>query len=137
MLTALLASLALFLSAASALVEDWPSKPITVLTGFPAGSGVDVVARMLQRSLEKSLGQRPVLDYKTGAGGNVASEVVTNVRPDGTAFLRELCVLRDLRAQGSRSGDRTEVQPSDQAGARRTRDAEEAGRARQHAACSC
>jgi len=35
--------------------EEWPAKPITVLMGFPAGSGVDVVARMLQPSLEKSL----------------------------------------------------------------------------------
>src|SRR6266481_6951900 len=83
----LLASLALFLSAAAALAEEWPAKPITVLMGFPAGSGVDVVARMLQPSLEKSLGQRLVLDYKTGAGGNVASEVVANARPDGYTFL--------------------------------------------------
>ena len=56
--------------------DDWPSRPITVYMGFPAGSGVDVVARLLQPSLEKSLGQRLVLDYKPGAGGNVASEVV-------------------------------------------------------------
>src|SRR6266436_4654233 len=87
MLKALLAGLALFLSAASALAEDWPTRPITVLMGFPAGSGVDVVARMLQPALEKSLGQRLVLDYKTGAGGNVASEVVANARPDGYTFL--------------------------------------------------
>jgi tripartite-type tricarboxylate transporter receptor subunit TctC len=87
MLKALLASLVLFLAAASALAEDWPAKPITVLMGFPAGSGVDVVARMLQPSLEKSLGQRLVLDYKTGAGGNVASEIVANARPDGYTFL--------------------------------------------------
>src|SRR5213079_3616927 len=87
MLKALLAGLALFLSAASALAEEWPARPITIYMGFPAGSGVDVVARMLQPALEKSLGQRLVLDYKTGAGGNVASEVVANARPDGYTFL--------------------------------------------------
>ena len=87
MLKALLASFALCLSVASARAEDWPNKPITVLMGFPAGSGVDVVARMLQPSLEKSLGQRLVIDYKTGAGGNVASEIVANARPDGYTFL--------------------------------------------------
>jgi tripartite-type tricarboxylate transporter receptor subunit TctC len=87
MLKALLASLAVLLTVASAAAEDWPAKPITVLMGFPAGSGVDVVARMLQPSLEKSLGQRLVLDYKTGAGGNVASEVAANARPDGYTFL--------------------------------------------------
>ena len=48
MLKVLLASLALFLSAASVLAEEWPAKPITVLMGFPAGSGVDVVARLLE-----------------------------------------------------------------------------------------
>lgn len=93
MLKALVGSFAaLFLSAASASAQaqsqgDWPSKPITILIGFPAGSGVDVVARMLQPSLEKSLGQRLVIDYKSGAGGNLASEAVANAKPDGYTFL--------------------------------------------------
>jgi tripartite-type tricarboxylate transporter receptor subunit TctC len=78
---------ALFLSAASASAQDWPNKPITILMGFPAGSGVDVVARMLQPSLEKSLGQRLVIDYKSGAGGNLASEAVARANPDGYTFL--------------------------------------------------
>ena len=58
MLKALVGSFAaLFLSAASFTAQaqgEWPNKPITILMGFPAGSGVDVVARMLQPSLEKS-----------------------------------------------------------------------------------
>ena len=66
---------------------DDVAQPVTVLMGFPAGSGVDVVARMLQPSIEKSLGQRLVLDYKPGAGGNVASETVAHARPDGYTFL--------------------------------------------------
>src|SRR5215218_8556477 len=88
MLKALVGSFApLFLSAASASAQDWPSKPITILMGFPAGSGVDLIARMLQPSLEKSLGQRLVIDYKPGAGGNVASEVVARAALDGYTFL--------------------------------------------------
>ena len=87
MLKALLASLALFLSAASAVAQEWPTKPVTIYMGFPAGSGVDVVARLLQPSLEKTLGQRLVIDYKPGAGGNVASEVVFRAAPDGYTFL--------------------------------------------------
>src|SRR5215467_8513173 len=67
--------------------DDWPSRPITILMGFPAGSGVDVIARLLQPSLEKSLGQRLIIDYKTGAGGNVASEAVAHAKPDGYTFL--------------------------------------------------
>jgi tripartite-type tricarboxylate transporter receptor subunit TctC len=93
MLKALVGSFAaLFLSAASASAQAqspgaWPNKPITILMGFPAGSGVDVVARMLQPSLEKSLGQRLVIDYKSGAGGNLASEAVARANPDGYTFL--------------------------------------------------
>jgi tripartite-type tricarboxylate transporter receptor subunit TctC len=86
-LRSFLGAMALFLTAASVQAQDWPNKPITLLMGFPAGSGVDVVARMLQPSLEASLGQRLVIDYKPGAGGNVASEAVAHARPDGYTFL--------------------------------------------------
>ncbi len=86
-----LSALALFLSAAAVQAQaqsaEWPTKPVTLYMGFPAGSGVDVVARMLQPSLEKTLGQRLVVDYKPGAGGNVASEVVARAAPDGYTFL--------------------------------------------------
>ena len=82
---------ALFLSAVSVQAQaqraDWPTKPVTIYMGFPAGSGVDVVGRLLQPSLEKTLGQRLVIDYKPGAGGNVASEVVARAAPDGYTFL--------------------------------------------------
>jgi len=91
MLRLLLGAFALFLSAASIQAQaqgsDWPTKPVAIYMGFPAGSGVDVVARILQPSLEKSLGQRLVIDYKSGAGGNVASETVANAKPDGYTFL--------------------------------------------------
>ena len=91
MLRSLLGAFAAFLTATSVQAQnqaaEWPSKPITVLMGFPAGSGVDVIARMLQPSLEKSLGQRLVIDYKPGAGGNVASEAVAHAKPDGYTFL--------------------------------------------------
>src|SRR5580765_6266392 len=55
-----------------ALAQSWPAHPITIVMGFPAGSGVDVVARMVQESMEKSLGTKLVMDYRTGAGGNLA-----------------------------------------------------------------
>ncbi len=87
MLRLVLGALAFFLSAASVCAQEWPNKPVTILMGFPAGSGVDVVARILQPSLEKTLGQRLVIDYKAGAGGNVASEVVARAAPDGYTFL--------------------------------------------------
>jgi tripartite-type tricarboxylate transporter receptor subunit TctC len=92
MLKALMGSLAAFLaapflSAAGAVAQDWPTRPVTLYMGFPAGSGVDVVGRLLQPSLEKSLGQRLVIDYKSGAGGNLASETVARATADGYTFL--------------------------------------------------
>jgi len=73
---------------APAGAQDWPAaKPITIYMGFPAGSGVDVIARMLQEPLEKELGTKIVIDYKTGAGGNVASELVARAKPAGYTIL--------------------------------------------------
>jgi tripartite-type tricarboxylate transporter receptor subunit TctC len=90
-LRSLFCAAALFLSAASAQAQaqaqEWPSRPITITMGFPPGSGTDVVARTLQPLLDKTLGQRIVIDYKAGAGGNVASDVVANAKPDGYSFL--------------------------------------------------
>jgi tripartite-type tricarboxylate transporter receptor subunit TctC len=62
---------------------DWPQHPVTVIMTFPAGSGVDVVARTIQEPLGKLLGQPVVIDYKVGAAGNVASEYVSRAKPDG------------------------------------------------------
>jgi tripartite-type tricarboxylate transporter receptor subunit TctC len=85
----LLSAAVLFLSAASiSHAQEWPSRPITITMGFPPGSGTDVVARTLQPMLDKALGQRIVVDYKPGAGGNVASEAMANGRSsDGYNFL--------------------------------------------------
>jgi tripartite-type tricarboxylate transporter receptor subunit TctC len=86
------------LSATSAIAQDWPNRPITIYMGFPAGSGVDVVGRLLQPSLDKSLGQRVIIDYKSGAGGNVASEVVANAKPDGYTFLMGTAATHGVNA---------------------------------------
>src|SRR5690349_1167181 len=85
-------SLAIFLislglAPAAALAQAWPSQPVTVLMGFPAGSGVDVVARLLEVPMERSLGGKLVMDYRTGAGGNLASEAVARAKPDGYTLL--------------------------------------------------
>lgn len=82
------AALAALSLAAPTAAQEWPTaKPITIYMGFPPGSGVDVVARMLQQPLEQSLNAKIVLDYKTGAGGNIASELVANAKPDGYTIL--------------------------------------------------
>ncbi len=88
MMRTLLKSLALSLVVATAAIaQDWPSKPLTIVMGFPAGSGVDIVARSLQESMEKTLNTRIITEYRAGAGGNLASEYVSKARPDGYTIL--------------------------------------------------
>ena len=74
---------ALSFAASAQSSTDWPQHPVTFVMTFPAGSGVDVVARTLQEPLGKVLGQPIVIDYKVGAAGNVASEYVSRAKPDG------------------------------------------------------
>ncbi len=79
-----LAAAGLALAAPVALAQaDWPQQPVTLIMGFPAGSGVDVVARTIQEPLAQKLGQTVVIDYKSGAAGNIASEYVARAKPDG------------------------------------------------------
>ena len=81
------AAVLMTLPLAHALAQDWPAKPITIVMGFPAGSGVDIVARTLQESMEKSLNTRVVTEYRSGAGGNIASDYVAKARADGYTIL--------------------------------------------------
>ncbi|MGJ7511965.1 Bug family tripartite tricarboxylate transporter substrate binding protein [Variovorax sp. GT1P44] len=79
-----LAALAMWAAAPVAFAQaDWPQQPVTMIMGFPAGSGVDVVARAIQEPLQHKLGQPVIIDYKSGAAGNIASEYVARARPDG------------------------------------------------------
>ena len=66
---------------------DWPQRPITIVMTFPPGSGVDVVGRRIQDPLAKVLGQPVIIDYKSGAAGNIASDYVAHAKPDGYTVL--------------------------------------------------
>ncbi|MDN3567685.1 tripartite tricarboxylate transporter substrate-binding protein [Paeniroseomonas aquatica] len=82
------ALIATLLAAAPAGAQDpWPSRPITILGGFPNGAGTDIYARKLAEPLSRALGQPVVVDNRTGAGGNIASDAVAKARPDGYLFL--------------------------------------------------
>ena len=78
-----LLSCALACLPAFGLCADWPQQSVTIVMTFPAGSGVDVVARAIQDPLSRQLGQPVVIDYKPGAAGNIASEFVARAKPDG------------------------------------------------------
>ena len=72
---------------AAAQGRDWPRQPVVMVMAFPAGSGVDVIGRLIQEPLAKQLGQPLVIEYKPGAGGNIASEFVAHAKPDGYTLM--------------------------------------------------
>ncbi|MBL8382171.1 MAG: tripartite tricarboxylate transporter substrate binding protein [Burkholderiales bacterium] len=85
---ALLASVLAVAAARPAFAQDFPgTTPVTIVMTFPAGSGVDIVGRLLQDSMQKSLGINLVYEYRPGAAGNVASEYVARAKPDGHTIL--------------------------------------------------
>jgi tripartite-type tricarboxylate transporter receptor subunit TctC len=63
--------------------EKFPSKPITLLIGYPPGGAGDLPLRYLSESVSKSLGQRVVIIDKVGGGGTVALGGVKTAKPDG------------------------------------------------------
>ena len=65
--------------------DNWPSKPLHLIVGFPAGSSPDLTARALAEPLEKALGQTIIVENKVGAGGNIAGEYVAKAN-DGHTF---------------------------------------------------
>lgn len=72
---------------ATVLAQAWPSKPIRVVVPFPAGGGIDTVARIVVPKMSEALGQAMVIDNRSGAGGTVGTEVVARATPDGHVLL--------------------------------------------------
>ena len=65
----------------------WPSKPIRVVIGFPAGGTTDVMARVISLPLQQALGQPVIIDNKPGASGNIAVNETSRAAADGYTFM--------------------------------------------------
>jgi tripartite-type tricarboxylate transporter receptor subunit TctC len=77
------ASLALPLISRRASAETYPSKPIRMFVGFPAGGQVDIIARLVGQGLGERIGQTVVVENKPGAGGNLGAQALIGSVPDG------------------------------------------------------
>jgi tripartite-type tricarboxylate transporter receptor subunit TctC len=70
-----------------AWAQAYPSRPVRIIVPFPAGQATDTIARLLGQSLSDRLGQSFVIENRTGAGGNIATEAVVRAPPDGYTLL--------------------------------------------------
>jgi tripartite-type tricarboxylate transporter receptor subunit TctC len=71
----------------AATSEEWPTRPITLVVPFAAGSGVDVLGRLLASRLSEVLGQHVIVENVGGAGGMIGASRVAKSAPDGNEFV--------------------------------------------------
>jgi tripartite-type tricarboxylate transporter receptor subunit TctC len=70
-------------AAAPAMAQDYPNRPIHIVTSSPPGGGGDVLVRFLAQKVAPLSGTTVVVENRAGAGGNIAVDAVVNARPDG------------------------------------------------------
>ena len=75
---------------AQAADSGYPTRPVRLVVPFAPGGGVDATARIISPKLSESMGQNWVVDNRTGAAGNIASEIVARANPDGQTVLLAL-----------------------------------------------
>jgi tripartite-type tricarboxylate transporter receptor subunit TctC len=71
----------------TAAAQDYPSRPIKIVAGFPPGGGVDTVARLIGQGMSAGLGQPVVVENKPGAAGTIGAAQVAKSDPDGYTLL--------------------------------------------------
>ena len=81
-----LALTGLFIHSA-AQAQDWPSRPVVMINPFAAGSSVDVVSRLIAQKMAANTGQGITVDNKTGASGNIGTDIAARAKPDGYTLL--------------------------------------------------
>jgi tripartite-type tricarboxylate transporter receptor subunit TctC len=93
-----LASLALVSATATyaQTAATYPNKPVKVIVGFPAGGGLDVLARIVAQRMGEQTGQQFVVENKPGAGSNIAGETVAKSAPDGYTLLHTNAALMSI-----------------------------------------
>jgi tripartite-type tricarboxylate transporter receptor subunit TctC len=87
-----LAAGAAALSAVShrAMAQAYPSRPVRIIVGLPAGGSADITARLIGQWLSERFGQQFLIENRPGAGTNVATEAVVRAAPDGYTLLLAL-----------------------------------------------
>jgi tripartite-type tricarboxylate transporter receptor subunit TctC len=67
--------------------QTYPARPVHIISGFAAGGGVDITARLIGQWLSERLGQNFIVENRPGADGNIGTELVVNAPADGYTLL--------------------------------------------------
>ena len=86
-LRVLLAAAWLLSGVVASSAENYPTRPVRVVVGFPAGGPTDAIARIVAQKLTDNLGQQFFVENIGGAGGNTAAGQVARVTPDGYTIM--------------------------------------------------
>ena len=70
-----------------AAAQTYPARPIRIVVPFPPGGIADLFSRLIGQRLSETWGQQSVIDNRTGAGGNIAAELVAKAPPDGHTLM--------------------------------------------------
>ena len=100
-MAAALAALALF-GIGAATAQDYPTRPVRIITGFAAGGIGDLGARLLADTITKATGQQAVVENRTGAAGTLGTDAVAKAAPDGYTLgliLNGNLVINPVRAE--------------------------------------
>src|SRR5215831_7513894 len=79
----------------SAWAQAYPTRPVRLIVGAPAGGGFDITARLMGQWLSERLGQPFTIENRPGGGGNIATEAVVRATADGYTLLMD--AQRDQR----------------------------------------
>ena len=81
-----------------AWAQAYPTQPVRVIVGFPAGQAADSLARIVAQALSQRLGQQFIVDNRPGAGGNIGTDAVVRATPDGYTILMEVMTSNAINA---------------------------------------
>jgi tripartite-type tricarboxylate transporter receptor subunit TctC len=68
--------------------QAYPSRPVRIIVGFPAGGATDIQARLMGQWLSDRLGQQFIIENRSGASGNIGTEAVAKAPADGYTLLQ-------------------------------------------------
>jgi tripartite-type tricarboxylate transporter receptor subunit TctC len=86
-LSALAVAIGMVALSSAASAQTYPNKPVRMIVGFPAGTGPDLIARVVAQKMQEQSPLRIIVDNKPGAGGLIAAQEAARAQPDGYTIM--------------------------------------------------